>query len=110
MNTHKSETLVQWVASQIGYEGDLGTKQYKGILERQKTRMEFLENPDHRIRFVFTPKHCSWLNPIENWFGKLQKQQLKNESFTSIEELETKMIAYIEVYKFLVCKTLQVEV
>ena len=95
LNTHKSETLVQWVASQIGYEGDLGTKQYKGILERQKTRMEFLENPDHRIRFVFTPKHCSWLNPIENWFGKLQKQRLKNESFTSIEE-ETKMIAYIE--------------
>ena len=34
----------QWVASQIGYEGDLGTKQYKGI---ERPRMEFLENPDH---------------------------------------------------------------
>ena len=72
--------------------------------------MEFLENLDHRIRFVFTPKHCSWLNPIENWFGKLQKQRLKNESFTSIEELETKMIAYIEFTNFSFAKPYFVEV
>ena len=79
LNTHKSASLVKWVAKQIGHKGELGIKQRKGILKSQKTRMEFLENENHRIRFVYTPKHCSWLNPIENWFGKLQKQRLNNQ-------------------------------
>lgn len=95
LNTHKSESLVKWVAKQIEYQGDLGKKRYKGILKSQKSRMEFLEKETHRIRFVYTPKHCSWLNPIENWFGKLQKQRLKNQSFTSINELETAIKDYI---------------
>ena len=95
LNIHKSESLVKWVAQQIGYTGDLGTKRYKGILKNQKSRMTFLESPDHRIRFVYTPKHCSWLNPIENWFGKLQKQRLRNASFTSIDELEIALEDYI---------------
>ena len=52
LNTHKSESLVRWVADQIGYQGELGTKGYKGILKSQPTRMDFLESKDHRIRFV----------------------------------------------------------
>ncbi len=96
LNIHKSATLVEWIAKTIGYKGDLGTKGYKGILKDQISRMEFLEDPDHRIRFVFTPVHCSWLNPIENWFGKLQSQRLNKASFTSVEELKMKMKTYIE--------------
>ncbi len=96
LNTHKSETLVRFVAKKIEFHGDLGTKQYKGILKSQKSRMEFLEDENHRIRFVFTPIHCSWLNPIENWFARLQRQRLNNASFTSVEELENKLKIYIE--------------
>lgn len=95
LNTHKSEGLVRYIAEQIGYEGDLGTKGYKGILKSQKTRMAFLEQEDHRIRIVYTPKHCSWLNPIENWFGRLQRQRLRNASFPSVEVLIQKLTGYI---------------
>lgn len=57
--------------------------------------MEFLENPNHRIRFAYTPKHCSWLHPIEYWLSKLQRQRLKNASFNSEVELEDSIPNYI---------------
>ncbi|MEZ4850539.1 MAG: transposase [Bacteroidia bacterium] len=47
----------------------------------QGSRKQFLENPDHRIRFVFTPKHCSWLNPIENGFAKVQRHIIRGKFF-----------------------------
>ena len=63
LNTHKSAGLVKWVAQQIGYTSSLGNKGKEGILKSQESRMAFLESTNHRIRFVYTPKHCSWLNP-----------------------------------------------
>jgi len=98
LNIHKSESLVKWIAEQIKFDADLGIKNYKGILKNMESRKAFLENPQHRIRFVFTPKHCSWLNPIENWFGKLQRQVIKYGNFSSVKELENKIEKYIEFY------------
>ena len=98
LNIHKSASLAQWVAKQIGYKGDLGKKKKRGILQNQQTRMEFLQNPTHRIQFIYTPKHCSWLNPIENWFGKLQKQRITKASFSSIHELSQDIEKYIMYY------------
>ncbi len=96
LNTHKSESLVRWVAQMINYKGELGTKEYKGILKSQNSRMAFLENPDHRIHLIFTPIHCSWLNPIENWFSKLQRQRLRNANFKSLQDLDIALSKYIK--------------
>ena len=104
LNTHKSESLVRWVAHQIDYKGELGTKEYKGILKSQASRQAFLENPEHRIFFVYTPKHCSWLNPIENWFGKLQRHRIKNGNFISVADLESKIESYIHFYNKVLAK------
>lgn len=98
LNTHKSASLVKWVAGQIGYTGDLGQKGKRGILKNQSSRMEFLEREDHAIRFIFTPKHCSWLNPIENWFGRLSKSALKNLSVMSLPELCERIKSYISYF------------
>lgn len=96
LNTHKSVSAVRTVAEQIGYQGDLGKKESRGILKSQESRMKFLEDTSHRVRFVFTPKHCSWLNPIENWFGRLQRQRLTGASFESIQQLKDKIEKYID--------------
>lgn len=98
LNTHMSASLVQWIAEQIGFGQDLGKKGYKGILKSKITRKAFLEDPAHRIRFVFTPKHCSWLNPVENWFAKIQRHILTHGNFTSIKELEQAIYDYIIYY------------
>ena len=102
LNTHLSESLVIWAAQvnnmDTHLDMDLGVKGKKGLLKNLQTRMTFLENEKHRIRFVFTPKHCSWLNPIENWFAKLQRHVITNGHFSSIENLNLKIENYIRFF------------
>lgn len=107
LNTHMSASLVEWIAGQIGFEDDLGKKNYNGILKNKESRKIFLENPEHRIRFVYTPKHCSWLNPIENWFGKLQRHVIRYGNFSSVKELENKIESYIDYYNLCLIKPLK---
>lgn len=108
LNTHISETLVRWIAESGGYgQEDLGEKGVKGILKNTQTRRDFLESEYHRVRFIFTPKHCSWLNPIENWFAKLQRHVIKNGNFLSVKELEDKIKRYIVFYNDRLAKTLK---
>ena len=98
LNTHKSESLVKYVAEQDNIETDLGIKGKSGILKSMKSRMEFLEIKEHKISFIYTPKHCSWLNQIENWFGLLEKKVIKRGSFISTDDLKNKIVAFIQYY------------
>ena len=104
LNTHKSASLVKWVAS-ICYDTiDLGIKGKDGILKSQKSRMDFLEDEEHYIRFFYTPKHCSWMNQIENWFGTLQRKVIKNGEFISVESLEKQISDFICYYNNILSK------
>jgi transposase len=40
-----------------------------------------------RVRFVFTPKHGSWLNQVEIWFGILTSHALRHRSFNGVRAL-----------------------
>ena len=56
LNTHRSEKLVRFVSEVCHLDEELGIKGKSGILHTMDTRTAFLENSDHRIRFLFTPK------------------------------------------------------
>ncbi len=99
LNTHKSESLVKFVAQAEGIkERKLGEKGKSGILKSMKTRQEFLEDKEHRIRFIFTPKHCSWLNQVEIWFSILAKKLMKWGNFKSKEDLQRQLENFIEYF------------
>jgi transposase len=98
LRTHTTATLVEFIAEQINYKHSLGKKGKIGILKSIESRRVFLQDNSHRIYFVYTPKHCSWLNPIENWFSTLQRRVISRGNFNSVEDLISKIEAYINFY------------
>jgi hypothetical protein len=98
LNTHVSEMLVRLVAERIDYKGDLGKKGVRGVLQSVLTRRAFLEDLAHKIRFVYTPKHCSWLNQVEIWFGVLVRKLLMRGSFASKAALRQAIENFIEYF------------
>ncbi len=98
LNTHMSESLVRYVATKCGIEKDLGIKGKSGILESMATRKFFLSDPEHRIRFVYTPKHTSWMNQVEIWFSILTRRLLKRGSFRSTDHLKERILKFIDFF------------
>jgi transposase len=48
-------------------------------------------------RFVahFTPVHCSWMNPVEHWFGILRRKRLRSPNFTDLAALQRAILQFI---------------
>jgi len=98
LNTHWSEAVVRWVASESDLDIDLGVKGESGILHNRQSRTAFLSEKTHRIVFHYTPKHSSWLNQIEIWLSILVRKLIQRGSFTSVEDLKQKVFAFIAYY------------
>jgi transposase len=98
LNTHCSVTLVELVARLCGIEDDLGKKGMRGVLKSMQSRQEFLSEQSNRIRFVYTPKHSSWLNQIEIVFGVIMRKVVRRGSFPSVDDLRAKVLAFIDYF------------
>lgn len=109
LNIHMSESIVKLIAEIEGIdELSLGIKGKIGILKNMESRSSFLQDDAHQIVFIYTPKHCSWLNQIECWFSILTRLLLnKRASFISIDELELKIKNFIEYYNQFLKKPFQ---
>ena len=104
LNTHKSASLVQLVAEQCNLAIPLGVKGKFGILHSMASRAAFLQDTSHRIRFVYTPKHCSWLNQVELWFSILYCRVLKRGHFTSKQALRQRLLDFIDYFNRILAK------
>jgi transposase len=51
-----------------------------------------------KIHFHFTPTYSSWLNQVELWFSKIQRDVISRGVFTSVNDLARKLMKYIRAY------------
>lgn len=105
LNTHCGEPLVRLVAHQLGIDPEsLGMVKKQGILKTMTSRRAFLSDPSHRIRFVYLPKHSSWLNQIEIIFGIINRRVIRRGSFTSKQDLIAKLERFMDYFNKTIAK------
>lgn len=92
LSTHWHLAVCEVVAKQSGLAYEPKT------LKTGKLRKAFLLDAGKRVIFHFTPLRASWLDQIEIWFSILSRKVLLAESFTSVEDLQRKVYAFIEYY------------
>ena len=95
--THKSSDFISFLKllDQRYPEGD----KIRLVLDNRSAHTSretraFLATMPGRFEFVFTPKHGSWLNMIEGFFGKMTHQMLRGIRVESKEELSERIYKY----------------
>jgi transposase len=55
-----------------------------------------LDHPN--VTMHYTPTYSSWLNQVENWFARIQRDVITRGVFTSTKDLDKKLMRYIRQY------------
>jgi transposase len=61
-----------------------------------KDTIKYLNSVPNRFKFIFTPKHASWLNIIEMFFSKMARSFLRGIRVKSKDEIKSRILKYIE--------------
>src|SRR6187397_714275 len=112
LNTKTGEVLGKTAARHtsaefVAFLTDIVANQPKGKeihviadnLSAHKTKRvdEFLS--EHRnVHMHFTPTYSSWLNQVELWFSKIERDLIARGVFTSVSDLKRKLMRYIRQY------------
>jgi transposase len=62
----------------------------------QKVRTFLAAHPT--VRLHYTPTYSSWLNQVELWFSKIERDVIARGIFTSVTDLRRKLMRYIKHY------------
>src|SRR5438128_1767866 len=94
---HTSEEFVSFLTDVVAQQPD--RKEIHIIadnLSAHKTKrvQDFLKTHTN-VRIHFTPTYSSWLNQVELWFGKIERDVIARGVFTSIPDLNRKLMKYI---------------
>jgi len=98
LNIHQSLGLVELVGRECGLTDVVAAAKAEGHFKTMVSRKMFLNDPTHRIQFVYTPTHTSWLNQIEIWFSILVRRIIKRGNFRSVEDLCARIRAFVDYF------------
>lgn len=97
---HTSEEFVAFLSDLIASQPE--GQEIHVILDnlsahKSKRVQQFLA--DHsQVHFHFTPTYSSWLNQVELWFSKIERDVIARGIFTSVTDLAQKLMHYIRQY------------
>ena len=97
---HTSAAFVDFLTEVVGHAGT--AREIHVILDNlsthktQAVRTFLLAHP--RVRLHFTPTYSSWLNQVELWFAKIERDLLARGIFTSVPDLARRIRKYIKHY------------
>lgn len=98
-DTHKSSDFIEWlktIDSQYPGQDTIRLVLDNHSAHTSKETQRYLASRPGRFEFVFTPKHGSWLNLVESFFGKMARQFLRGIRVNSKEELISRIYKYID--------------
>jgi hypothetical protein len=98
LNIHQSMSLVELVGRACGLSDAVAAAQAQGQFRSMVSRKMFLNDPTHRIQFIYTPTHTSWLNQIKSWFSILVRRVIKRGNFTSVEDLCARILNFVAYF------------
>ncbi len=68
-------------------------------LSAHKTKLVLAFLAEHpNVKLHFTPTYSSWLNQVELWFAKIERDVIARGVFTSVKDLARKLMRYIDRY------------
>lgn len=62
----------------------------------ERVRAFLQANPN--VQMHYTPTYSSWLNQVENWFSRIQRSVITRGVFTSVKDLDKKIMRFIRQY------------
>jgi transposase len=92
LNTHWTFELCQYLGRLSEVWDD------RPFLRNGAQRRAFLTNSTHKHVVHYTPKHGSWMNQIEIWFGVLSRRLLRRSEFASVADLARRILEFIAYY------------
>jgi transposase len=97
---HTSEAFVEFLGDILANQGP--TREIHVIVDNlsaHKTkRVQAFLDAHPNVQLHFTPTYASWLNQVELWFGKIERDLLARGIFTSLPDLARKIRRYITRY------------
>jgi hypothetical protein len=85
---HTSEEFVAFLAGVIA----------DNLSAHKTKRVEQFLSHHSNVHLHFTPNYSSWLNQVENWFSKIERDVINRGNFTSVKDLSRKIMTYIRHY------------
>jgi transposase len=85
----------------VGEKGQVGARDSHRARQPIRPQTQAVEqflalNP--KVRLHFTPTYSSWLNQVEIWFAKIERDVIARGVFTSVADLRRKLMKYIRAY------------